>query len=410
MTELAERLVCRPRVSPKQGAFLRLPQRFTAYVGGRGAGKSVSGVLKAIANAGKRRCTGVVISPTYGNLEDTCIPAFRERAHAVLADFNISRHMALLTNGSTVFFRSAEKPDAVMRGLNASWAWIDEAALIKEYTWRIVLPAIREFGEAGPVWITTTPRGKDWIWARWAPKPNETPEQRAHREARYGIVHATTRDNCFLSATVAADLEEDYGVGWFARQELAGEFCDPEGTLFRREWFRVAETLPAFVSVARGWDLAVSTKAAADYTVGVKVGVTADADVYVLDVVRIKTEWPDARGVIVRTAQLDGPTVTLCVESVAFQLAAVQELRRESALMLHTMQEIKADRDKLSHALPVASRAQAGKVYIVPGAWNAAFLDEVCAFSGDGSGHDDQVDGLTIAYRGASKPPFRIFT
>ncbi len=62
----------------------------------------------------------------------------------------------------------------------------------------------------------------------------------------------------------------------------------------------------------------------------------------------------------------------------------------------------------LTNALPVAARAQAGKVFLVEGALNKTYLDEVCEFTGDPKAtlKDDQVDGTTIAYRGAQEPTF----
>lgn len=403
------RKVCRPKVTPKQLAFLTLGTRFSAFVGGRGSGKTVAGTLKAIDHAGRARCTGVVISPTYGNLEDINMPAFLAQAEPgdIVESFNRSRHSAHLRNGSIVHFRSADNPD-FMRGLSVSWAWLDEAAMLDEYTWRVILPALREGGRPGPLWITTTPRGKNWIWNRFAAKPDENDEQRVRREARYGLVHAHTRDNLFLAADIVSDLEEDYGVSWFARQELAGEFCDPEGTLFRREWFKIVDRAPEFARTYRGWDLALSTKDAADFTAGVKLGVTPEQDIYVLDVQHWKAEWPDSRKRVMSVADTDGAGTQLGIESVAFQLAAIQELHREPTMSRYAMQPVKTERDKLSYALPIASKAQAGKVYVVRGAWNAKFLDEVCSFTGDGKTHDDQVDGLTIAYRAATKPEVRL--
>lgn len=408
---LRQRKVCRPRVTRKQFEFLSLPTRFSGFVGGRGSGKTTAGTHKAVEHAGIEKCTGVIISPTYGNLEDINMPAFLALAEAgdIIASFNRSRHTAHMTNGSIVHFRSADHPD-FMRGLSVSWAWLDEAAQLDEYTWRVILPALREFGRPGRLWLTTTPRGKNWIWSRFAPQPGETPEQAAHRSSRYGLVHASTRDNTFLAPEIVSDLESDYGVGWFARQELAGEFCDPEGSLFQRPWFRYVERAPAFSRLYRGWDLAVSTRSSADYTVGVLLGITADQDVYILDCVRFKAEWPDARRRVIATAAADGDGCIQCVESVAFQLAAIQELRREPAMSRYALREVRAERDKLSYALPVASKAQAGKLYLVRGAWNAAYVDEFCAFTGEANqqGHDDQVDGTTIAYRCATRPEVRL--
>ena len=51
---------------------------------------------------------------------------------------------------------------------------------------------------------------------------------------------------------------------------------------------------------------------------------------------------------------------------------------------------------KVSYARPVSSAAQAGNCFIVRGAWNAEFLDEVHALPTPGV-HDDQVDATSGA-------------
>jgi predicted phage terminase large subunit-like protein len=49
-------------------------------------------------------------------------------------------------------------------------------------------------------------------------------------------------------------------------------------------------------------------------------------------------------------------------------------------------------KDKISRALPVASRAEAGKVKLVRGKWISDFLDEAAVFPH--GAHDDQIDGV----------------
>jgi predicted phage terminase large subunit-like protein len=94
------------------------------------------------------------------------------------------------------------------------------------------------------------------------------------------------------------------------------------------------------------------------------------------------------------------------IEEALHGLAAVQELRRLPEMAGAALRGIRAEKDKLSRALPWATRAEAGKVCLVRGAWNGAFLDEVCAFDGSGRGHDDQVDtisgGVQMIARGGS--------
>ena len=79
-----------------------------------------------------------------------------------------------------------------------------------------------------------------------------------------------------------------------------------------------------------------------------------------------------------------------------------QELQREPQLLNTSIQSIRVDKDKISRALPLASRAEAGKVKLVRGNWLADFLDEATSFPN--GAHDDQVDAVTGAFHMISKP------
>jgi len=359
-----------------------------AYIGGRGSGKTWAGCLASLIELGRHRCHGAVVAPTYVMVQDVILPTFRELAGPVIEGFNKASLRIDFLNGSSVIFRSADRPDR-LRGLNLSFFWLDEAALCDSYVWRVLVATLRERGESGRAWITTTPRGKShWIYRL---KENALSED-------WHFVHASMFDNPFLSEDFKEAVKREYGVGWFGRQEIAGEFVDPEGALFQRDWFVVTNGVPdEFVQVTRGWDLAVSTRASSDYTCGVKVGVTREGDVWVLDVVRGKWEWPDARKRIIVTAQEDGPACHIAVEKNAFQLAALQELWREPELVGFAIRPVERLKDKLSTALPLASRAQNGQVYVRRAWWTEGFLDEMCSFDGSGRLHDDQVDATVNA-------------
>ena len=82
------------------------------------------------------------------------------------------------------------------------------------------------------------------------------------------------------------------------------------------------------------------------------------------------------------------------------------ELMREPQLVGTSLKSIRVDKDKVSRALPVASRAEQGLVKLVRGTWIADFLDEATAFP-NGS-HDDQIDSISGAF-GMLKEPRKIF-
>jgi predicted phage terminase large subunit-like protein len=144
----------------------------------------------------------------------------------------------------------------------------------------------------------------------------------------------------------------------------------------------------------RYWDLAASTKDAADYTVGVRAALGADGTLYLADLIRGRWEWPDARRVILQTLAAE-PGVRVGIEQAGFQLAAVQDVLRDPAALGAAVRAVGVDRDKLARAQPWIARAEAGKVALVRGAWNAEFLAEAEAFPQ--GRHDDQVDAVSGA-------------
>lgn len=393
--KLIKRYRPKVRVSRPQHAFITSDKRYMLFQGGRGAGKSYAGGLKARRHAMERPCTGMVITPTYPMMRDIIWPAwidiFRGYFKNPKRPINKADKTCELRNGSLVLFRSADNPDN-LRGPNLSWFWTDEIALTSEYAWQILIATLRQ-RDAQHAWGTTTPRGKGcWIYPKFekSPKP------------KYGMVTATTDDNPFTTDDYKEDIKTEYGVGWFGRQEVFGETVDPEGSIFKREWLDIVDdvdALPEFRHVVRGWDLAVSTKTSADYTVGCLVGITADEHIYILDIIRGKWEWPDGKNKIIGAARRDGVKATVAIEEVAFQQAARQELRRDPRMNNFLIKGVKTYRDKLTYALPVAARAQAGKLHILRAPWTDNFIDELCMFTGDGKDHDDQVDGMTIAVR-----------
>jgi predicted phage terminase large subunit-like protein len=168
-----------------------------------------------------------------------------------------------------------------------------------------------------------------------------------------------------------------------------------EGALFKRSWFRTVNDKPPGLRWVRYWDLAVSTKASGDYTVGARCAFGPDGTLYIGDIARGRWEWPEALAIVSGMARVDGPGTAIGIEGIGVQRGFRQTLLRDPSLRGFALLDVPVLKDKLLRAAPWQARAEAGKVALVLGPWNAAFLDEACAFPlGE---HDDQCDAVSGA-------------
>jgi PBSX family phage terminase large subunit len=208
-----------------QYEFLRSPARYRAFIAGVGSGKTYAGVLASLV-ACQQAERGAIVAPTYPMLKDVVLPTFRELAEDGIDQLNKADLYADMTNGNRILFRSADKPER-LRGMNLGWCWVDEAALIDEETWDILLGRLRL--DPGRAWLTTTPKGHNWVYDRFIDDPGEEHE----------TVRASTRDNPHLPDTYIESLEEQY-TERFRRQEMEGEFVEAAGALW--SWEHIERT------------------------------------------------------------------------------------------------------------------------------------------------------------------------
>jgi predicted phage terminase large subunit-like protein len=383
------------QLSTTQAAFVQDAHRYSAFVGGIGSGKTFAGGAKAEVQELGQPGLGLVVAPSYRMLLDaTWRTALEVWAPLVSAVYRAEMRLSLST-GAEVLFRSADDPNK-LRGPSASWAWIDEGAQCDPETWPIVIGRLREGGRAGRCWVTTTPSGLDnWVYQTFVVNAN----------ADTALYQASTDSNPFVDPAYVAALRAQY-PSQFARQELDGEFVVLGGGVLRREWFRVVEAAPDGLTWCRYWDLATSTRTAADFTASVRAARGADGTLYLADGIHLKAEWPDVRRAVLQTLALE-PGVAVGIEQAGYQLAAVQDLLREPATFGRTLKGVTVDRDKLSRATPWIARAEAGKVALVRGAWCADFLSEATAFPE--GGHDDYIDAVSGAAAMLSAPVGRPF-
>jgi predicted phage terminase large subunit-like protein len=374
-----------PRLHPAQAQIKREVRRFNVLNCGRRFGKDVWQLDRHLGPLLAGYPTAW-FSPTYRMLAEVWRTAVRVLA-PVTTRVNASDHRLELLTGGVFEMWSLDTPD-VARGRKYRHLNVNEAAMVPNLleTFHLVLrPTLADY--AGSADFGSTPRGYNDFHTlyQWGQDP---------ARAEWASWQQPTAANPFIPPAEIAAMRAEMTSLQFS-QEVLAEFVNLSGGLFRREWFQGCDTPGDVREWVRFWDLAVTTKATSDYTVGAKVGRRADGSLVIADVIRGRWEWPDARKIIAETAAADGPACRIGVEAVAFQAAGVQELQRDPALLRYTIRPATPDKDKYARAMPWAARAEAGLVSVVRAPWNAAFLAEVSDFPQ--GGHDDQVDAVSGA-------------
>lgn len=194
---------------------------------------------------------------------------------------------------------------------------------------------------------------------------------------------------------VLRDIERTLGAYSFASL-YQQQPVPAEGGLFKRAWFEPPVTTPPAIEYAvRYWDLAMSEKTSADYTVGVKYGMGADGHRYVLDVTRAQVDWGQLPDFMARVMVADGIHVAQGIENKGYMSRAIAALNVDERLLGYVILGYDVDRDKVTRALPLAAKAGAGLVHVLASHWTDAFLDELTSFPL--GAHDDQVDAAAGA-------------
>lgn len=166
------------------------------------------------------------------------------------------------------------------------------------------------------------------------------------------------------------------------------------GAMFKREWFRYFDTPPERrlgVRLLQSWDTASKEGVRNDWSVCTTWLVVDKRDYFLLDVTRVKQDYPRLRATAIALAQRYDPNVILIEDSSA-GTALAQEMRSEGQFRI---QAVKPEQDKMSRAYTQTSKFAAGKVHFPKGASFLPELEaELLAFKGR---HDDQVDSLCQA-------------
>jgi len=166
----------------------------------------------------------------------------------------------------------------------------------------------------------------------------------------------------------------------------------PGGALIHGDWFRSYARAPERRPgdrIVQSWDTASKASPSHDYSV-CTTWLMHGADYYLLDVLRLRLEYPDLRRRILSHAEARGATAVL-IEDAGSGTGLIQDLKHDGKLRPIG---IRPDGDKVVRLEAQSAVIEAGHVLLPEAApWLGDFQLEILAFPY--GRHDDQVDSLS---------------
>jgi predicted phage terminase large subunit-like protein len=416
----------RPQPGP-QTAFLSTPADIAGYGGAAGGGKTFAMLLEPLRHINNPNFGGVIFRRTFpqiksqGGLWDESAKIYP----LLGATPRVSDLQWVFPSGAKVTFAHMqhEKDKFSWQGSQIPFIGFDEATHFEEEQFFYMLSRNRQGSCAGVqpyIRLTCNPDAASWVKVFFAPWLDRRFEEKTGGKAaksgeiRYFVrvggniewlepsdprisdpdptkrpksvtfVHSSIYDNKILLKNDPAYLQNLESLPVIERERLLrGNWDIEEGDkLFERDWFPIVENhqIPHLISKVRYWDMAgtaASERASACYTSGVLMGKSIDNRIYILDVKRVQYDVWDAEELVLDTAQADGPDVEICMEQEPGSSGkkVIADFTRK--LIGYTFRGDRPTGDKITRAKPLVTQARAGNLYLVRGAWNKDFLDEV---------------------------------
>lgn len=201
----------RAKVNVPQARFLALSQKFRAYVGGFGSGKTWIGSTSLAQHFWEHpKIPQGYFAPSYPLIRDIFYGTMDEVAATVglRTKINQGNKEVHVYSGrqyrGTIICRSMDAPETIV-GFKIGRALVDEFDILKPEkaaaAWRKIIARMRvkADGVRNGIDVTTTPEGFRFVYEQFQRLPSEKPELRE----LYGLVQSSTYDN-------EVNLPDDY--------------------------------------------------------------------------------------------------------------------------------------------------------------------------------------------------------
>lgn len=175
------------------------------------------------------------------------------------------------------------------------------------------------------------------------------------------------------------------------------------GNIFRREWFRVLDAIPAgWIQAIRFWDRAATrpndVNKDPDWTRGLLLFKYPNNTFVVGDLRSMRDTPGRVEDLIKNTAAYDSIRVRIMSQQDPGSAGVSESEHFIRMLIGYDVRTVVISKDKLTRAKPVSAQCEAGNISVLRAAWNEEFFSELESFGIDYKGHDDIVDVLSGAF------------
>lgn len=391
--------------SPKQWAALSLSDVPEVLFGGAaGGGKSDWLLMDALQYVDQPGYSALLLRRTWSDLN---LPgALLDRAHAWLkrpgvpANWNAGLGRYEFQSGAILAFGHLDTENHKYRyqGSELQYVGFDELTQFSESQYSYLASRLRRpQGSSLPLRLrgATNPGGvgHDWVFDRFFTRGG----------LKHGRMFVSSKLEDNPHVDMAAYEQSLSLLDHITRAQLRhGDWTTrPDGGLFKRDWFRIADHAPQRLQhMVRFWDLAATEEGASvdpDWTVGTRMAHCPDTGrFYVLHQHAMRDTPGEVEKAVRSFAELDGKAVEVLAEQEGG--ASGKSLMSHYARTVLKGFDFKAERsvtNKVEYARPLSVAAENGLLWLVRGDWCAAFIDECVAFPA--VKHDDRVDSASKA-------------
>lgn len=363
-------------------------KRFNVLAIGRRFGKTTMALTEICTRAINGESVAY-IAPTY-QMTTKFFKSVSTRLYSIVKSINSKDHIIELITGGSIRTFSMESIDNI-RGNDFDYTVLDEAAfmnnLLNEWD-NAIRPTLID--RQGSALFISSPRGFNSFYDLF---------QKAEKEKDWFSIQMPSHKNPYLPVSELELVKEAMPSDAYDREILA-QFNDVSATVFKKTWIQKVQEAPKDLAISFGVDLAISTKSTGDYTVVTVMGHHVETNkYYVLAVNRSQMSFIQIIERITQMAEIWNPNV------IAIEAVAMQRIVSDTLLEMTTLPVIAVHPtvDKVTRALPLATRFEKGDVYIVDSdSVDPELYKELLAFPNKNV-HDDTIDSMEMAFSALSQ-------